>query len=74
MARTVHAQPLRESAELRVETLGDERIRLGLWRRSAASTDPADFALVAGFAVSASDARELRSALALAISEVEAEA
>lgn len=61
--KIVHEQPLRESASIRVEILADSRIRTGLWR---------DDVLVAGFAMSAADARELRSALGLAIREVEA--
>lgn len=72
-SKIVHESPLRESAALRVEILKGRRIRTGLWRRSASSVDPDDFALTAGFALSIEEARELRGALGLAIAEVEAD-
>lgn len=71
-SKVIHESPLRESASLRVEILRHRRIRIGLWRRSPASVDPEDFSLASGFAVSIEDARELRSALALAVAELEA--
>ncbi len=71
--KIVHHMPLRESAAIVVEVLDDGRIRLGLWRSSPASTDPDDATLVSGFAISHSDARELRAALQLAIVQVEAD-
>ncbi|MHB1330258.1 MAG: hypothetical protein ACYC2K_18825, partial [Gemmatimonadales bacterium] len=70
--KVVHKSALRESAEVRVEVIAESLIRLGLWRRSPASTDPDDFALASGFALSVADAKELRGALGLAIAEVEA--
>jgi len=63
----IHRQPLRASAEVRVERLADGRIRLGLWRRSPASQDPDDFVLASGFALDPDSARELRSGLAIAV-------
>ena len=63
----VHRQPLRESADVRVERLDDGRIRLGLWRRSPASRDPDDFVLASGFAVDLEGARELRNGLTMAL-------
>lgn len=72
-SKVIHESPLRESAALRVEILKGRRIRTGLWRRSASSVDPDDFTLTAGFALSIEEARELRSALGLAISTLEAD-
>ena len=63
--KVVHEIPLREPASVKVEVLPDDRVRAGLWR---------DGALVAGFALNAADTRELRSALAIALAMIEADA
>lgn len=71
-SKLIHTQPSRECAERRVEVLDDTVIRIGLWRGSAAATDPVDFVMVSGFALNVDDARELRAAIGLAITEIEA--
>ena len=70
----VHRQELREQAEIRTEILAGTqpaRCRLGLYRGSPAS-EASEFVLVSGFAVDLAGARELRSAIALAIYRLEA--
>lgn len=73
-SKLVHSQPVRESAERRVEVLEPPAIRVGIWRGSPGCVDPADFVMTSGFTLSIDDARELRAAIGLAISTLEAEA
>jgi hypothetical protein len=68
----IHRLELRESSEIRVELIAGQRCRLGVYRGSPSATDASDLILVAGFALDVAGARELRSALALAIVRLEA--
>ena len=68
----VHTVPTGERAELRVELLPNGRLRLGLFRGSPTTANPADFVLVSGFGVDLEQAKSLRDGLALGIRQLEA--
>ncbi|MFN0177172.1 MAG: hypothetical protein ACKVZ0_00095 [Gemmatimonadales bacterium] len=61
-----------EATRINVEVLPPDRGRLALRRRSPNSSDPDDFVVVQSIAFDLPTARELRSALALLISRLEA--